>query len=70
MDTNSTSVSVAPKAGTISSRDEIVVFSIVRDSACAECAEELGKGRLLRMERERPLCLRCADLDRLIFLER
>lgn len=49
---------------------EIVVFWIVRDSACAECREELGKGRLLRMETDRPLCLRCADLDHLVFLER
>lgn len=51
-------------------RDDIVVFWIVRDSACAECGEELGKGRFLRMEGERPLCLRCADLDHLVFLER
>ena len=49
---------------------EIVVFWTVRDSACAECGEELGKGRFLRMEGERPLCLHCADLDRLVFLER
>jgi hypothetical protein len=49
---------------------EIVVFWIIRDSTCAECGEELGKGRFLRMEAERPLCLRCADLDRLTFLER
>jgi hypothetical protein len=47
---------------------EIVVFSIVRDSVCAECGEELGKGRFLRMEAGRPLCLSCADLDHLVFL--
>lgn len=51
------------------SRD-IVVFWILRDSACAECGSELAKGRFLRMERERPLCLACADLDHLIFLAR
>src|SRR5215475_3565357 len=50
--------------------DEIVVFKIVRDSACAECGEELGKGRLLRLENERPLCLNCADLGHLVFLAR
>ena len=50
--------------------DEIVVFKIVRDSACAECGEELGKGRLLRMENERPLCINCADLGHLVFLPR
>jgi hypothetical protein len=47
---------------------EIVVFSIVRDSECAECKRELWRGELLRMEKERPLCLSCADLDRLVFL--
>jgi hypothetical protein len=70
MDAKSTFVSGVPMVGPISRRDEIVVFSIVRDSACAECGEELGKGRFLRMETERPLCLRCADLDHLVFLER
>jgi len=49
---------------------DIVVFWIVRDSACAECGQELGRGRFLRMEADRPLCLRCADLDHLVFLER
>jgi hypothetical protein len=48
--------------------DEIVVFSIVRDSACAECHSELWRGQFLRMENERPLCMSCADLDRLVFL--
>jgi hypothetical protein len=47
---------------------EIVVFSIVRDSACAECGRELWRGEFLRMEKDRPLCLSCADLDRLLFL--
>lgn len=51
------------------SRD-VVVFQIVRDSACAECGCELGKGRMLRMESDRPLCLACADLDHLVFLPR
>ena len=51
-------------------RNEIVVFWIIRDSACAECGEELGKGRFLRLEAERSLCLRCADLDHLVFLAR
>jgi len=69
MDANSESVSTKPVAGK-TRRDEIVVFWIVRDSACAECGEELGKGRFLRMEGERPLCLACADLDHLVFLGR
>lgn len=50
--------------------DEIVVFEILRDSVCAECGEELGKGRLLRLEKERPLCMSCADLGHLVFLPR
>jgi len=70
MDADSTFVSTAPRAGKTSRRDEIVVFWIVRDSVCAECDEELGKGRFLRMEAERPLCLACADLDHLVFLGR
>ena len=59
-----------PKAVQTSRRDEIVVFWIVRDSVCAECGEELGKGRFLRLESERPFCLPCADLDHLVFLGR
>ncbi len=49
---------------------EIVVFSILRDSKCAECGQELGKGRFLRREDDRALCLGCADLDHLVFLPR
>jgi len=51
-------------------QQEIVVFSIVRDSACSECGEELGKGSFLRMEKGQPLCLQCADLDHLVYLPR
>ena len=50
--------------------DDIVVFEILRDSTCAECGDELGKGRWLRREKERPLCMACADLAHLIFLPR
>ena len=53
-----------------SKRDEPVVFSILRDSVCSECREELGRGRFLRLEDERPLCMTCADLDHLVFLSR
>ena len=42
--------------------DEIVVFIVRRDSKCAECGEELGSGRWLRVENDKPLCLHCADL--------
>jgi hypothetical protein len=54
----------------VSPPGEIVVFWIIRDSVCEECGEELGKGRFLRLEAERPLCLACADLDHLVFLPR
>jgi hypothetical protein len=70
MNAHSSSVSAVRRRGKISDEHEIVVFWIIRDSTCSECGEELGKGRFLRMESERPLCLRCADLDHLIFLER
>lgn len=53
-----------------SKRDDIVVFEILRDSACAECGEPLGRGRWLRLEADRPLCLACADLSHLVFLPR
>jgi hypothetical protein len=57
-------------AGEVSRSNEIVVFCIIRDSRCAECGEEISKGRFLRMEADRPLCLACADLDHLVFLPR
>lgn len=49
---------------------EIVVFWIIRDLACVECGNELGKGKFLRIEEGRPLRLACADLDHLVFLPR
>lgn len=47
---------------------DLVVFSIVRDSKCSECQGELGKGQFLTMEKGEPLCMKCADLDHLLFL--
>lgn len=47
---------------------DLVVFSIVRDSKCSECQEELGKGQFLTMENGKPFWMKCADLDHLIFL--
>jgi len=49
---------------------DLVVFSILRDSKCAECGGELWHGSLLFMESGRALCLRCADLDHLVYLGR
>src|SRR6185503_15730367 len=45
-------------------------FMIRRDTKCDECGAELGKGRWLRLENERSLCLACADLDYLEYLPR
>jgi hypothetical protein len=59
-----------PSPGASSRSSGIVVFWIVRDSVCAECGEALDKGRFLRMEAQHPLCLSCADLAHLVFLER
>lgn len=50
--------------------DGIVVFQIIKVSVCSECGEELGKGRFLRVEKEKPLCMECADLAHLVFLSR
>jgi hypothetical protein len=58
------------EARTANQSNEIVVFSIVRPSECSECGRELWKGEFLRMEKEQPLCLTCADLDHLAFLPR
>src|SRR3984893_4168138 len=49
---------------------DLVVFDIVRESKCAECLHELWKGDFLFMEGRRPLCLKCADLDHLVYLPR
>src|SRR5215475_1265984 len=48
--------------------EDIVVFSIVKESKCSECGVELFRGSFLRMEKEKPLCMACADLDHLVFL--
>ncbi len=48
--------------------DEIVAFSVLNASVCSSCGAEIAKGELLRMEKERPLCLTCADLDHLVYL--
>ena len=49
------------------SRD-LVVFSLVRESKCAECNKELWRGDFLFKDGERGLCMICADLDELVYL--
>ncbi len=56
--------------GKNSAEQGIVVFMIRRESACSECGAELWKGSFLKMERHKPFCLACADLDHLVFLPR
>src|SRR5882724_8204393 len=48
--------------------DEIVAFMVRRDTLCSECGCELGGGAMLRVEKEKALCLDCADLGHLEFL--
>ncbi|MBN2317990.1 MAG: DUF2293 domain-containing protein [Acidobacteria bacterium] len=53
----------------MSKPQDIVVFETVRQSViCSECETELNKGDFLFMEKDRPLCLNCADLNHLDFL--
>lgn len=48
---------------------DLVVFMTVRESVtCEECSDEILKGDFLFREKEKSLCLRCADLDHLEFL--
>jgi hypothetical protein len=48
---------------------DLVVFEKVSDEGnCGECGAELLQGDYLLMEKGQPLCLRCADLDQLVFL--
>ena len=48
---------------------ELVVFEKVGDEGkCNECGAELRTGDFLLMEKGQPLCLTCADLDRLAYL--
>jgi hypothetical protein len=47
---------------------DLVVFIVRRDTKCAECGEELGPGRWIRVENDQALCLACADLAHLEYL--
>lgn len=47
---------------------EIVVFSVLNASVCSSCGADIARGDLLRMEKERPFCLACSDLDHLVYV--
>lgn len=49
---------------------ELKVFISTRESACGECGEDLGSGAWIALAGEKgALCLSCADLDHLVFLQ-
>ncbi|MCX7046125.1 MAG: DUF2293 domain-containing protein [Candidatus Sumerlaeota bacterium] len=50
--------------------NDLVVFSILKDSQCEECGEELERGRFLFKEKDKGLCMACAEMDHLAFLPR
>ena len=48
---------------------DLVVFQKVSEEGkCSECGGGLNQGDFLSMEKGKPLCLACADLDHLVFL--
>lgn len=51
-------------------KPEIVVFSLVGESACDECDSELPSGEYLTKRQEQGLCMECAGLGDLCFLPR
>ncbi|OQX79432.1 MAG: hypothetical protein B6D64_04910 [Bacteroidetes bacterium 4484_276] len=49
---------------------EITVFISTRDSTCSECGKNLGKKAWITLTGKKDaLCLSCADLDHLLFLQ-
>lgn len=48
------------------SRSDLVVISALKNWSCAECG---GGGSLLTMDDRGPLCMSCADLGHLVFLQ-
>ena len=56
------------ESGHNSKPDDIVVFSIINPSVCSDCGAELTRGSFLKMEKQKALCLECADLDHLVLL--
>jgi hypothetical protein len=55
--------------GKVTKAPDLVVFEKVSEEGnCSECGAELLQGNFLVMEKGRPLCLACADMDHLVFL--
>jgi hypothetical protein len=57
-------------SGQPATTEDIVVFITRREGKCAECGKEFFKGSWIRLEKEQPLCLACADLAHLEYLPR
>ena len=52
------------------SPEELKVFISTRESTCGECGENLGHHAWITLNRDKgALCLACADLNHLVFLE-
>jgi hypothetical protein len=47
---------------------DLVVIDPLKSWTCTACGEEAAGGAFLLMEEPGPVCLRCADLDHLVFL--
>ncbi|MBO0862350.1 MAG: DUF2293 domain-containing protein [Chloracidobacterium sp.] len=57
-------------ASRLNQPEELKVFISTRESTCGECGENLGsKAWITLVEGKGALCLACADLDHLVFLQ-
>jgi hypothetical protein len=59
-----------PESESAQKPKENVVFILRTETKCVECGRDLFKGNFLRLEKEQPLCLDCADLGHLEYLPR
>jgi hypothetical protein len=48
--------------------DDLKVFILSREATCAECQQDLGLHPWVTLQGEKAICLKCADLDHLVFL--
>lgn len=55
-------------AGGKAAAEEIRVMLISKPDTCAECKAAVDKGEMMRMEKDKFLCLDCGELDHLVFL--
>jgi hypothetical protein len=47
---------------------EICVFISIFGDLCSECQSEIEKGDFVTRKNDKSFCLKCSDLDRLVFL--